>query len=313
MCVCASLRFRPGSLWKATFSSRDWSRSSPELLVSNKGSMILLEAEHIFKRFKAGGLFRHEGLLAVNDVSLTLSQGETLGIVGESGSGKSTLLRMILRLIRPTSGRIIYKGRDLWALGGQEMLGIRRDVQAIFQDPASSFNPRQRIGTILRAPLDVHRIGTPKDREVKVAETLTRVGLPPDFVRRFPHQLSGGQRQRVAIGRAIIMGPTLVLADEPTSALDVSVQAQILNLFRETSRDLGLSSIFVSHNLAVIRYLSDRVAVMKQGKIVESGPSETVFANPQHPYTRALLEAVPDPRRHWLKTAQTVAEKPINA
>lgn len=275
--------------------------------------MNLLEVEHVSKRFDTGNLFRREGPLAISRVSLTLSAGETLGIVGESGSGKSTLLRMILRLIRPTSGRIIYKGKDLWALRGSELFAIRRDIQAIFQDPASSFNPRQRIGSILRAPLDVHSIGAPKERETKVAETLTRVGLPPEFARRFPHQLSGGQRQRVAIGRAIIMGPSLVLADEPTSALDVSVQAQILNLFRETNRNLGLSSIFVSHNLAVVRYLSDRVAVMKQGEIVETGQSEEVFANPQHSYTRALLEVVPDPRRRRAKTSQPSVEGQIDA
>jgi ABC-type glutathione transport system ATPase component len=275
--------------------------------------MSLLEAEHVSKRFDSGSLFRREGALAVNNVSLTLLPGETLGIVGESGSGKSTLLRMMLRLIRPTSGRIIYKGRDIWALRGSELFATRREIQAIFQDPASSFNPRQRIGAILRAPLDVHDIGAPKERDAKVAETLTRVGLPPEFARRFPHQLSGGQRQRVAIGRAIIMGPALVLADEPTSALDVSVQAQILNLFREINRTLGLSSIFVSHNLAVVRYLSDRVAVMKQGEIVESGPSETIFANPQHPYTRALLEAVPDPRRRRSKLSRTSMGGEINA
>jgi ABC-type glutathione transport system ATPase component len=275
--------------------------------------MSLLEIDHVSKRFETGRLFRREGPLAVNNVSLTLSLGETLGIVGESGSGKSTLLRMMLRLIRPTSGRIIYRGKDLWALRGSELLAVRREIQAIFQDPASSFNPRQRIGTILRAPLDVHAIGAPKERDAKVAEVLGRVGLPPEFARRFPHQLSGGQRQRVAIGRAIIMGPSLVLADEPTSALDVSVQAQILNLFRETNRNLGLSSIFVSHNLAVVRYLSDRVAVMKQGEIVEVGPSETVFANPQHAYTRALLDAVPDPRRRRPKTSQSLVEGQINA
>lgn len=260
--------------------------------------MTFLDIENVSKRFDAGGLFGRPGPLAVNSVNLSVAEGQTLGIVGESGSGKSTLLRMMLRLIRPTSGRIVFNGQDLWALRGAELLAVRREIQAIFQDPASSFNPRQRIGAILRAPLDVHNIGQRNGRDDRVAETLTRVGLPTDFALRYPHQLSGGQRQRVAIGRAIIMGPSVVLADEPTSALDVSVQAQILNLFRETKKSLGLTSVFVSHNLAVVRYLSDHVAVMKQGEIVESGPSETVFADPQHPYTRALLDAVPDPRRH---------------
>jgi len=263
--------------------------------------VTLLSVEGLSKRFDTGALLRRPGPLAVANISLTLAEGETLGVVGESGSGKSTLLRMVLRLIRPTSGRITYKGRDLWGLSGADLRRARREIQAIFQDPASSFNPRQRIGTILRAPLDVHGIGAPRERKAKVAEILDQVGLPLEFARRFPHQLSGGQRQRVAIGRAIIMGPTLVLADEPTSALDVSVQAQILNLFREINLTLGLSSIFVSHNLAVVRYVSDRVAVMKEGEIVETGPSETVFANPQHPYTRALLDAVPDPERRRLR------------
>ena len=233
----------------------------------------------------------------MNCVNISIAAGQALGIVGESGSGKSTLLRMMLRLVRPTSGRILFKGQDLWTLRGGELLAVRREIQAIFQDPASSFNPRQRIGDILLAPLDVHNIGSRHGRGDKVAESLIRVGLPADFVGRYPHQLSGGQRQRVAIARAIIMGPSVILADEPTSALDVSVQAQILNLFRETKRNLGLTSVFVSHNLGVVRYLSDYVAVMKQGEIVEIGPSETVFAAPQHPYTRALLDAVPDPRR----------------
>lgn len=275
--------------------------------------MNLLEVEHVSKRFDGGGWFGREGPPAVNDVSLSLAPGETLGIVGESGSGKSTLLRMMLRLIRPSAGRIIYKGRDIWSLSGADLLGVRREIQAIFQDPASSFNPRQRIGSILRAPLDVHAIGAPQERDAKVADTLNRVGLPAEFARRFPHQLSGGQRQRVAIGRAIIMGPSLVLADEPTSALDVSVQAQILNLFREINRTLGLSSVFVSHNLAVVRYLSDRVAVMKQGEIVEAGPSETVFGSPRHPYTQALLNAVPDPRRRRGGQDRTSVEGHIDA
>lgn len=261
--------------------------------------MILLRTENLTKRYDASGFLGRAGKLAVNGVTLSVAVGETLGIVGESGSGKSTLLRMLLRLLRPSDGRIIYKGRDLWTLRGAELKAVRRDLQAIFQDPASSFNPRQRIGAILRAPLDVHGIGEWKERETKVLETLLRVGLPPDFARRYPHQLSGGQRQRVAIGRAIIMGPSLILADEPTSALDVSVQAQILNLFQETKKNLGLTCIFVSHNLAVIRYVSDQVAVMRQGQIVEHGSTESVFSDPQHPYTRALLDAIPDAnRRH---------------
>src|SRR5215213_2566278 len=258
--------------------------------------MTLLGVNDLTKSFDTPG-FATRNSPAVRKVTLAVEKGGTLGIVGESGSGKSTLLRMILRLVRPTSGQILYRSRDVWKLSGGELRGFRREVQAIFQDPASSFNPRQTIGAILSAPLEVHGKGDARERAWRISETLTQVGLPSDFIRRYPHQLSGGQRQRVAIARAIILRPMLVLADEPTSALDVSVQAQILNLFRETKEKLGLTMIFVSHNLAVIRYLSDHVAVMRQGEIVEAGLSEVVFSNPQHAYTQALLEAVPDPRR----------------
>jgi ABC-type oligopeptide transport system ATPase subunit len=261
--------------------------------------MTLLEVAHVSKTYEAHSrLWKREALHpAVKDVSFSVPQGKTLGIVGESGSGKSTLLRMILRLLRPSEGQILYRGQDIWAIEGQDLLKLRREVQAIFQDPASSFNPRQKIGAILSAPLEVHGIGNRKSREAKIIATLAQMALPADFIRRYPHQLSGGQRQRVAIARAIILGPSLVLADEPTSALDVSVQAQILNVFRETKEKLGLTMVFVSHNLAVIRYVSDHVAVMRQGEIVEAGESEEIFSNPTHPYTQALLRAVPDPKR----------------
>lgn len=264
--------------------------------------MTLLHIDNVSKIFESGfGPLRTKPSPALNDVNLWVEAGETLGIVGESGSGKSTLLRLVLRLIQPTAGRILYRRREIGTLGGTELLQFRREVQAIFQDPASSFNPRQRVGAILSAPLEVHGIGDRRTRENKIAETLHHVGLPGEFVSRYPHQLSGGQRQRVAIARAIILRPSLVLADEPTSALDVSVQAQILNLFRDTKAKLGLTTVFVSHNLAVIRFLSDRVAVMRQGEVVEAGRSEVVFSNPQHPYTRALLDAVPDPKRRTVR------------
>jgi peptide/nickel transport system ATP-binding protein len=253
----------------------------------------LLEIADLSKRFEAKRLFKaREPRLAVDNVTLSVAQGETLGIVGESGSGKSTLLRMILHLIRPSAGRILYRGEDVWAMSGVELLRYRRQVQPIFQDPASSFNPRQRIGAILSAPLEVHGIGSRRERKATVAGMLAQVGLPANYARRFPHQLSGGQRQRVAIARAIIVKPSLILADEPTSALDVSVQAQILNLLGETKKTFGLTSIFVSHNLAVIRHVSDRVAVMRQGEIVETGLTETVFSKPRHAYTQTLLDAV---------------------
>jgi len=203
---------------------------------------------------------------------------------------------MILRLAKPTTGKILFQGQDIWAASGMELFAMRREVQAIFQDPASSFNPRQRIGDILKAPLDVHRVGSGDERRELVRETLDLIGLPQDFASRYPHQLSGGQRQRVAIARAIILKPSLVLADEPTSALDVSIQAQVLNLLQDIKRRLGLTMVFVSHNLAVIRHVSDRVIVMRRGEIVEAADCEMLFARPQHDYTRALIAASPDPR-----------------
>jgi oligopeptide transport system ATP-binding protein len=220
------------------------------------------------------------------------------------------LLRIILRLLRPSSGRVLFEGRDIAGLGGRELRAMRRRMQVVFQDPSASFNPRHSVGAALLAPLEVHDMETRGTRRRLVGETLELVGLNATFMERYPHQLSGGQRQRAAIARAIILRPALVLADEPTSALDVSVQAQILNLFGQMRQELGLTYVFVSHNLGVIRYISDRVAVMHLGRIVESGPSAQIFSCPQHSYTRALLEAVPDPdpaRVRRRRTAQAVA------
>jgi ABC-type oligopeptide transport system ATPase subunit len=255
----------------------------------------LLAVEGLTKDFDAGGPFwRRRRVRAVNGVDLAVAPGETLGIVGESGSGKSTLLRLMVRLMRPTAGRILLAGRDVTGHSGRDLRDLRRQVQVVFQDPTSSFNPRRSIGRTLLAPLEVHDVGTRSSRLAQVGETLELVGLDTGFMDRLPHQLSGGQRQRVAIARAIILRPPLVLADEPTSALDVSVQAQILNLFRETKKELGLTYVFVSHNLGVIRYVSDRVAVMYLGRIVEQGTSDRVFTRPQQDYTRLLLSAVPE-------------------
>ena len=255
----------------------------------------LLQFRNVTKDFESGLLpWTRRRLRAVDEVSLDLQPGETLGIVGESGSGKSTLLRIALRLVRPSSGEVLFEGRNVDALEGGDLRAMRRRMQAVFQDPTSSFNPRQTVGQILLAPLEVHDIGTGPARRKQVGDTLELAGLNAAFMERYPHQLSGGQRQRVAIARAIILRPSLVVADEPTSALDVSVQAQILNLFKRTKRELGLTYLFVSHNLGVIRYVSDRVAVMRLGRVVESGTAHEIFTNPQHDYTRALLAAVPD-------------------
>jgi peptide/nickel transport system ATP-binding protein len=272
----------------------------------------LLEVRNASRIFSTGASpFSREVFTAVDDVSLRLEPGRTLGVVGESGSGKSTLLRMILRLIRPTSGQILFGGRDIWTLSRRELLAVRRRMQAIFQDPASSFNPRQSIAAILAAPLEVHSIGTASERAKRVAETLELVGLSPSYAARHPHQLSGGQRQRVAIARAIILRPALIVADEPTSALDVSVQAQILALLQKTNRELGLACVFVSHNLGVIRAIADDVAVMRRGKILEAGSVERTFDAPRDDYTRALIDAVPDPsrRRSTVSSSQSVVQE----
>lgn len=260
---------------------------------------------NVTKDFQSG-LFpwTRRKLRAVDSVKLELYPGETFGIVGESGSGKSTLLRMALRLIRPTNGRVLFEGREVERLRGRDLQAMRRRLQAVFQDPASSFNPRQSVGQIMVAPLQVHEIGSAAERRRLVSETLELVGLNAGIAERLPHQLSGGQRQRVAIARAIILRPALIVADEPTSALDVSVQAQILNLFKQTRRELGLTYLFVSHNLGVIRYISDRVAVMRLGQIVETGHAQDIFTNPKHEYTQTLLAAVPDLNRARRRAAE---------
>lgn len=271
-------------------------------------SEALLQVRNVTKTFEAGGPFwRRERFLAVDNASLEIRPGETLGIVGESGSGKSTLLRIILRLTRPTAGRVLFEGQDVWSLSGRKSQEIRRRMQVVFQDPASSFNPRQSVGSIIKAPLEVFGVGMRASRREKVAEALELVGLNAGLAQRYPHQLSGGQRQRVAIARAIILRPALVLADEPTSALDVSVQAQVLNLFKAMKKELGLTYVFVSHNLGVVRYISDHVAVMRLGRIVEVGASDELFSKPRHEYTRALLDAVPDPD---FAGAQRVKQEP---
>jgi len=263
----------------------------------------LARIENLTKVFDLGGPpWNRSRLTAVKDVDLAVEPGETVGVVGESGSGKSTLLRLILGLVRPTEGRILFHGRDLAAMFRAERFALRRQMQAVFQDTASAFNPRYRLKASLLAPLEVHRIGNRRTRMERIVECLELVGLDESFLERHPHQLSGGQRQRVAIARAILLEPSFVLADEPTSALDVSVQAQILNLFQKTKKELSLTYLFVSHNLAVIRYICDRVIVMHLGEVVEAGSVEDIFEHPQHDYTRKLLAAVPEPdptRRQW--------------
>ncbi len=242
-----------------------------------------------------GGLFGgHKGdVKAVESVSFDLQAGETLGIVGESGCGKSTLGRTIMRLEEPTAGDVLFEGRDLAHASKKELFALRRDVQMIFQDPYSSLNPRITIGEIIREPLDIHRRGTYAERVERVDELLAQAGLQPSWKSRYPHEFSGGQRQRVGVARALALGPKLIIADEPVSALDVSVQGQILNLMVRFQRDMGLTYIFISHDLSVVDYISDRVAIMYLGRIVEMGTKQQIFDHPAHPYTRALMDAVP--------------------
>ena len=264
-------------------------------------SETILETRDLHRRFHmGGGLLQKETVIhAVNGVSLQVRRGETFAIVGESGCGKSTLARLLLRLIDPSEGEVHYAGRDLTALPAAEMRKLRAEMQFIFQDPFSSLNPRMTVGQIVGEPLYANGILSGAKLRARVAELLQLVGLPPQAMERYPHAFSGGQRQRIGIARAIAPEPRIIIADEATSALDVSLRTQILDLLLDLQERLELSFIFISHDIAVIRYFCDRIAVMHRGRIVETGETETVCSNPQHPYTRSLLSAVPvpDPRQ----------------
>ena len=261
--------------------------------------MALLEVENLVKQFAADrNLFGRPTAFvkAVDGVSFRVDAGETLALVGESGCGKSTVSRLALRLIEPDAGRIRFEGHDLLALDANELRAFRRQAQIIFQDPYASLNPRMTVGQILSEPLALHNLVPQAGRRARVEEILTLVGLEPRFARRYPHEFSGGQRQRIAIARALAVEPKLIICDEPVSALDVSIRSQILNLLRDLQRRLGLSYIFVSHDLAVVKHIADRVAVMNLGSIVETAETQALFAAPRHPYSRALLSAIPVPR-----------------
>ncbi|WP_298972529.1 dipeptide ABC transporter ATP-binding protein [uncultured Roseobacter sp.] len=274
----------------------------------------ILEAQGLTKHFQTGGgLFAKKGCVrAVDDVSIAVTPGETFAIVGESGCGKSTLARLLMRLLDATAGEVLFDGKQVTTATGRALSALRRDMQFIFQDPFSSLNPRMSVGKLVGEPIEVHAPELSKaERRAKVSELLPQVGLRPEHADRYPHEFSGGQRQRIGIARALASGPRLIIGDEPVSALDVSVQAQVVNLLGDLGKDLGLTLILIAHDLAVIRHMSDRVAVMYLGKIVEQGTTDALFETPRHPYTRALLDAIPDPDEQTdAKRAQIEGEMP---
>ncbi len=262
----------------------------------------LLQARDVKMHFPVmGGVLRHRvgSVFAVDGVSFELEQGQTLGIVGESGCGKSTLGRALVRLYQPTDGSIQFDGQEIATLPAKDLVPLRRRMQMIFQDPYSSLNPRKSIRSTLEEPLRIHGIGDPAERFERIATLMEKVGLRRDDLHKYPHEFSGGQRQRIGIARALILGPELIVADEPVSALDVSIQSQVLNLLVDLQQELGLTYIFISHDLTVVKYVSDRVAVMYLGHIVEIAEARGIYTHPSHPYTQALLASLPnpDPRR----------------
>jgi oligopeptide transport system ATP-binding protein len=273
----------------------------------------LLSVEDLTKHFpvKSGLLVEHTvgHVKAVDGVSFEIREGETLGLVGESGSGKSTTGYCILQLIQPTSGSVRFMGRELTELGREDMRKMRREMQIVFQDPYSSLDPRMTVGDIVAEPLQVHGVGTRRSRRETVRQLLDVVGFNPTYTNRYPHEFSGGQRQRIGIARALALNPKLIVCDEPVSALDVSIQAQILNLLKDLQRDFGLTYLFIAHDLAVVRTMSDRIAVMNRGKLVEIGPAEEVYTTPNDQYTKALLAAVPVPDPRAMKERKVERRK----
>jgi oligopeptide transport system ATP-binding protein len=265
--------------------------------MSQNGEPIL-EIRNLKKYFpiKKGVMQREVARVhAVDDVTLSVAKGETLGLVGESGCGKSTLGRTIIRLLEPSGGAVIFEGQNISEYGSHQLRPLRRQMQMVFQDPYASLNPRKRVGSIIGDPLRIHKVGDKRERRQRVQELLETVGLSPEHYNRFPHEFSGGQRQRIGVARALALRPKLVVADEPVSALDVSIQAQIINLLEELQDNFGLTYVFIAHDLGVVRHVSDRIAVMYLGKLVELSPAEELYSRPIMPYTEALLSAVPVP------------------
>jgi oligopeptide/dipeptide ABC transporter ATP-binding protein len=267
--------------------------SSPGIQRTDTTNSPLVQIRGLVKHFPVEG--SDDVVRAVDGVSFNITAGETLGLVGESGCGKSTVGRCLLRLIEPTSGEVKFDGKEVVGAGKTALRELRREMQIIFQDPYASLNPRQRVRDIIGEPLKIHGIGDRESRRQRVAELMSQVGLDPQYLDRYPHQFSGGQRQRIGIARALALNPKLIVADEPVSALDVSVQAQVVNLLQDLQKELGLTYLFISHGLAVVEHISTRVAVMYLGRIVEIAPAAALYYSPYHPYTKALLSAIPVP------------------